>query len=89
MPPSRIAGIVVCDLEIIVPAGIQLQFVMFNEIGGELHQMDHLGGLGVLKDGTGDGRFGNFQEIRRSVPGIHILIQNPPHMPAFAADDDI
>ena len=34
------------DLPLIIPAGVQLQFVIFDKISGEFRDMSHLGRLG-------------------------------------------
>ena len=75
------------DVDMVVPGLVQIELLVPDQVGHELHEMDHLRGLGVLEDGPRDGRLRNFQEVGRPIQRIHVLIDDPPHVPALAADD--
>ena len=86
---GRIAGVVERHPVVVVAAGVQLQFAVVDQVGDELHDVDHLGGPGVLEDRAGDRRDRHFQEIGRAVHGVHVLVQHPPHVAALAAEDPL
>ena len=71
--------------EIVVAAGVQIQFTVFDKIRGKFREMNHFGGFGVFEFCAGDGRHWFFQKISRPVHGIHVLVDDPPHVSAFPA----
>ena len=72
-----------------VAALVELELVVLDQIGGKLADVDHLGRGSVVEHGSGDRRFRNLEEVGRSVHGVHILMQHPPHMAALAAEDEL
>merc|ERR1711879_927964 len=83
----RVTGIVECCDDMIISAGIKFQLIVLHEVSCELCDVNHLGLTCVLKHGTGDRALGNFKEVRRTVHGIHVLVDNTPHMTALTAEN--
>ena len=82
-----IAGVVVGHPMMVIAARVQLELAVANKVGGELRNVNHFGGLGIVEPGAGDGRDGFFQEIRRPIHGVHVLVDHTPHVAAFPAKD--
>ena len=57
--PGRVAGVVKCDPVGVVPARIELQLSVPDQIGGEFGDMDHLRRPGVFEPRPGDGETGS------------------------------
>ena len=69
-----------------VSTGVEVEFAVADQIGGELTDVDHLGRARILKAGAGDGGNRLLEKIRRTVQSIHVLVEDPPHVPAPAQD---
>ena len=69
-----------CDLQVIIPARIQFQFIVFDQVRCKFDYMGHLCGFCILKPGASNRRNRLFKEISGPVKGIHILIKDPPHV---------
>ena len=83
----RIAGIVIGNLPSIIAAGIKLELAVMDQIGGELADVQHLGGLRVIEARSGHRRNRHFKKVRRAVHRIHVLVNHAPHVPALAAEN--
>ena len=83
----RVAGVVKGHAMMVVTAGIELQLTMVDEIRSELDNVCHLRAAGIVEPGSGDGRNRHLEEVGGTVHGVHILVDDPPHVAAFAAQD--
>jgi hypothetical protein len=72
---------------VVVAARIQFQLAVVDQIGRKLGHVDHFGGSGVLKNGSRDRVHRCFQKVGRAVHGIHVLVDDAPHVAALAAQD--
>lgn len=85
-----VAGVVPGADEVIVAARIKLQLVVLDEVSFEFSDVHHLGRGSVLEHRAGDG--GNRSlHVGRSgaVVGGHVLVDDTPHVAAFAAEDPL
>src|ERR1700690_3867254 len=84
--PRCITGIVVSYDQVIIPAWVKFQLSVLDKVGRKLNYMYHLGRLSVLELGSGNRRYRLLKKICRAIEGVHILVQDPPHMSALASD---
>ena len=86
---GRVAGVVEGGDDAGVAFGAEIQLVVVNQVGRELGDVHHLGGPCVFKARAGDGGRGNVHHAFGSgaVVGRHVLVDDAPHVAAFAAED--
>ena len=60
-----------------------------NQIGRELADVHHLGGSRIFKNRSGDRRDRSLEKIGGSVHGVHVLVDDAPHVAAFASQDPL
>ena len=87
--PGRVAGIVEGGDHVGISALVEVELAVPDQIRGKLGDVHHLGGGRVFEDRTGHGRSGHFQKIGRAVHGIHVLVDNPPHMTALTTQNPL
>ena len=75
--------------KIVVALRREFEFAVMQQIGGELADVHHARGAGILESCPGDGRNGFFEKISRAVHGVHILVEHAPHVSAFAAQNPL
>jgi len=71
----------------IVAGWVQIEFAVFDQIGGKLGDMHHFSGFGIFKFGPGNGIHRLFHKIGGTVHGIHVLVDDTPHVTAFSAQN--
>jgi len=84
---SGVAGVMISHPQMVVAARIQLELAMLDKVGGELDNVRHLGAAGIVEAGPGNGGNRHLEKVGRTVHGVHVLVDNPPHVAAFAAQD--
>ena len=77
------------ELDVVVTTGIQIQFSMLDEVGHELDDVNHPRRACVLEQRPRDGRTRLIEEIRGTIHGVHILMENPPHVAALSAKNPL
>ena len=84
MAAGGVAGIVEGDPQMVVPRGIQLQFPVPDQIGGEFGDVHHLRGAGIFEPRPRDRRNRLLEEIGGAVHRVHVLWMTRhmwPHSP--------
>ena len=86
--PSRgITGVMEGCLPVIISAWIQIQPIVLDEVGCKLADVNHFCRPCILEGRICNWRHRHFQEIRRAVEGIHILMEDFSYVSAFPSDD--
>ncbi len=75
--------------QVVVAARVELQLAVLDQVGGELADVHHLRGPGILEPRAGDRARPAPQEVGRAVHGVHVLVEHPPHVAALAAEDPL
>ena len=81
---GRIARVMESGYYFVVHARVEFQFSVLDKVRGEFH-MNHLCRLGVFELSPRYGRNSFSRKFSGAIHGVHVLMNNPPHVAAFAS----